>query len=493
MAELPQDHHCPWREEAERLGARVAALEPLQQQVVVLQEQLEKLTPHIFGKKSEKLPRVAASMPKPTAEEAYAKTQALRQANAEAKKELPQRQVQHVIAEVSRKCPKCGSRDLRPLGPGKESVVFEYIPPQVERQVHVQEALACRCGEGVLVAPGPDRVIDKCQYGPGFIANVIVQKCVDAIPLYRQGKALARTGVPINRTTLGDLFHTGSAVTQPLYERLLAVIAEQKLVLADETPMPVQAPKKTRRGYVWTFRAGKLVAFRFSPTRSGQTPVDVLGGTPGFLCVDGYTGYNAVTLPEGRRRVGCWAHVRRKFFDASAQTPEAKEMLDLILALYRVEHDVKERGIVGTAEHLALRRSQSVAALEAIRTWLQAQQPNHLPKSPLGEAIRYALGQWEALIEFVNDPELPLDNNLSENALRPVALGRKNYLFVGSDEAGENTAGLYSLIATCEANGINPQEYLADVLIRVQHHPASRIDELLPHRWGKLVQPVDAG
>ena len=209
----------------------------------------------------------------------------------------------------------------------------------------------------------------------------------------------------------------------------------------------------------------------------------MLGGTSGALVVDAYTGYNAVTVPKGRVRVGCWAHVRRRVYNALRSTPEARVGLDLILQLYRVEHDASEAGIVRTPAHRALRQQRSLPVLEKLHAWMVAETPRHLPKGPLGSALSYALKQWEALCRFASDEKLPLDNNRAEGALRKAALGRRNFLFVGHEAAGENLAGLYALVATCEANGVNPEGYLADVLLRVQTHPNARIDELLPHAW----------
>ncbi|RKG54590.1 IS66 family transposase, partial [Corallococcus sp. CA054B] len=242
---------------------------------------------------------------------------------------------------------------------------------------------------------------------------------------------------------------------------------------ADETPVRVLDVKKTRQGYLWTFltqtaQGEWLLGYRFSLGRASTTPKEVLGGTQGALVVDAYTGYNAVTLPEGRSRVGCWAHVRRRFFDALPTAPESREALDFILALYRVEAQARDAGRVRTDAHRELRQQQSLPVLTALRAWMEAQTPRHLPKGPMGQALSYALKQWDALTRFVSDARLPLDNNRSEAALRKAALGRKNFLFVGHEAAGENLAGLYALVATCEANGVNPETYLADVLLRVQ-------------------------
>ena len=407
-------------------------------------------------------------------------TLAERRAKREARSELPTEVVHHAVAAEKRHCPKCGSAKLKPLGEGKSTTIYEYVPAKLIRRIHVQETLACTCGEGVVTAEGAPKAIEQGQYGPGLIAHIVTAKCADAIPLYRQAKAFARSGIPINRTTLGDLFHACARATGPLSHRLLELIVREALVRADETTMRVlDAEKKgtTRRAWLWTFRTEKLVAYKFSPTRSGEVPMQVLGESQGYLQVDGYTGYNAVTAPLRRVRVGCWAHARRKFFEAQATAPEAREMLDLILGLYEIEHEAKPE------ERLARRREKSALVLDRIRDWLDEHRPKHPPKSPLGEAIRYANGQWEELTRFLEDARIPLDNNASERALRPAALGRKNYLFVGDDEAGENIAGLYSLVATCEENGVDPQAYLADVLTRLATHPQAELEQLLPHRW----------
>lgn len=250
------------------------------------------------------------------------------------------------------------------------------------------------------------------------------------------------------------------------------------------TPLQVQAPGKTRRAYMWTFLSGDRIGYRYSPSRSGQTPVDVLGGTSGTLVVDAYTGYNATCTPEQRERAGCLAHARRKFHDAQTSAPEAAaEAMALILAVYRVEHEAKRLDIVRSPAHRALRQTAGKEAMDKLHAWLLAQKPQHLPKSPMGQAIRYALGQWPALQVFLENPAVPIDNNASERALRIVALGRKNFLFVGHDVAGQNLAVLLSLVRSCETIGVNPQAYLTDVLMRVQDWPAARVEELLPENW----------
>lgn len=486
MATVSKTHDCEWRSQAEDLRGENASLH---ERLGTLEQQLEALQRHVFGKRSEKVTPVAEEVRRTKAPPPRDETLAKRRANREAREELPTEEIHHAVAPEKRQCPSCGSRDLKPLGEGKRTTLYDYVPAQLVRRVHVQETLACSCGSGVITADGAPKVVEKGHYGAGLLAHVVTAKCADSIPVHRQAKAFRRAGVPLNRTTLGDLFHATAGVAAPLSNRVLHHIAQQKVVNADETPMRVLDDGKTRRGYLWTFRTDELIGFRFSATRSGETPRSVLGGSKGYLVVDGYTGYNAVTVPEGRTRVACWAHARRKFFEAKQQAPQADEVLALILKLYQLEDAVRGAKIAGTAEHLDARTKMSGPVVAAIGAWLAREKPNHTPKSALGIAIRYAQGQWEPLTRFLEDADLPLDNNASERALRTAALGRKNYLFVGHDEAGENIAGLYSLVATCEANGVDPQAYLTDVLPRLSTHPQSRIDELLPHRWAP---PVDS-
>jgi transposase len=488
-----EDHRCEWRDKAEKLEAEVR---DLRGELTSMAGTLEKLQRHVFGKRSEKMPRVADAIRDPDRADAERiAAQQLRRENAEKKRQLVTRRIEHKVPEEQKVCPKCGGHDFSKLGDGKMTEEYELVPAMVERRLHVQEKLRCRCGETILAAPAPTKVFDKARFGPTFMAQVAVSKCADSLPLYRQAKAYRRSGVQVNDSTLGDLFHRTAELVEPLYDRLLKLIAGKEIVLADETTQRVQEKGKTRTAWLWSFIARdeverELIAYVFSRSRSGDTPIEVLGETKGKLVADAYSGYNKVTLPGGRERAGCLAHLRRRFFDAQSTAPDAaKKAMGFILDVYRVERAVLDADLLGTPEHLEMRQTKSKAAMDEFRAWLLDEQGRHPPRGPLGEAITYALGNWDALTLFLTDPHLPIDNNASERALRVAALGRKNFLFVGTDEAGENLAGLYSLIATCEANGVNPVAYLADVLLRVQTHPAGRIDDLLPHNWTPL-QPA---
>jgi transposase len=481
------EHRCEWRDRAEALDEE---LRELRGQLASMQGTIEKLQRHVFGRRSEKMPRISDEIRDAGGAEAAREAELeKRRENAAKKRALPTRRIEHKVPEEKKVCPKCGGHDFSPLGEGKVTELYELVPSRVERQLHVQEKLRCRCGETILTADTPPKVFDKTRFGPTFMAQVVVSKCADSIPLYRQAKAYRRVGVPVDDSTLGDLFHRTAETAAPLYTRLLELVPEIEIVLADETTMRVLAKKKTRTAWIWSFIARdqvdkEIIAYVYSKSRSGETPVRVLADTMGKLLVDGYSAYNKVTVPGGRERAGCLAHLRRKFFDAQSSAPDAaRKAMDFILEVYRVERAALDAEVLGTPEHLVMRQSRSKAVMAEFRAWLDAEQPRHLPNGPMGEAIKYATNQWDALTLFLTDAHLPVDNNASERALRICALGRKNFLFVGHDEAGENLAGLYSLIATCEVNGVNPVEYLADVLIRVQTHPASRIDDLLPHNW----------
>jgi transposase len=488
------DHRCAWRERAETLEVEIEKLRAEHaetvEQLTAVQSTIEKLQRHVFGKRSEKMPSVSKAIRDPARAEAE-RIEALqtRRENAEKKRQVVTRRIEHKVAEEKKVCPKCGGRDFTQIGDGRMTELYELIPALVERQLHIQEKLRCRCGETILTAEGPAKVFDKTRFGPNFMAQIAVSKCADSLPLYRQAKAYRRVGVQVDDSTLGDLFHRTAEIVNPLYERLLKLVSEKEIVLADETTQRVQAKGKTRTAWLWSFIGRdevdrELIAYVFAKSRSGETPVKVLGETQGKLVADAYSGYNKVTTPGHRERAGCLAHVRRRFFDAQSAAPEAaKQAMDFILDVYRVERAVLDADLLGTPEHLELRQTKSKALMDAFHAWLVAEQGRHPPRGAMAEAINYALGQWDELNLFLTDPHVPIDNNASERALRVAALGRKNFLFVGTDHAGENLAGLYSLIATCEVNGVNPVAYLADLLLRVQTHPASRIDELLPHRW----------
>lgn len=470
------DHDCVLQDIVADLANRLAKLE----------HENAQLKKAVLGSRSEKskMPRIKTGEP-PTPEE----RQKTRRERAAAKAQTPTVRVDHKVPDEERRCTVCGNTKLEPLGEGKKTSVWEFVPARFLRVEHVQEVLRCRCNGFIVTAPGAPKIVEKGRYGASFLAHLAVAKCADHTPIYRLEKAFQRQGIPIARSTMNELLHRASAILAPVWTRLLDVIRVRHVVAADETRLRIVRDKsgKTKNGFVWTFGArdddGALdVAYVFAEDRSGATPKTLLEGTKGVLLVDGYSGYNIVDEVSSRRRAACHAHLRRYFHEALPTAPVAREMLDLVAELYMAEHAADAQGLLGAAK-LEFRKARAGPVRARMRAWLQVQKKRHPPKSPIAAAIRYAENQWNELGVFLKDALVPLDNNGSERALRRVALGRKNYLFVHHGDAGVSLAGLYSLVATCEARGINPFEYLADVLTRVQDHPTSAIDELLPGAW----------
>jgi len=411
-----------------------------------------------------------------------------RRQNALKRASLPTEEVNHPVPDKDKRCPKCNGTRFKTLD-FETSTVFEYVPGRFVRRVHRREKVACSCGECILTAPAVPKLVPGGQYGFGFAAFLIVEKCADSIPIYRIEKRFQRLGIPVSRATMNDILHAAAERVGVLIERLRSRMRAIEIVLADETSMRLQ-DRKTR-GFVWVFHGrdeqsgGELVLYVFATDRSGETPKQILGGSQGTLVVDGYTGYNNVTDPEGRARGGCWCHLRRKIFEArQVEGDDADIGISKIRSIFLVEHEATGVGIVGTPDHLALRQEKGKPRVDEFFRWATETSAKVLPKSPLGEALGYAIRQRDRLELFLTDARVPIHNNASERRLRVVALGRKNYLFVGHPRAGRNIAGLYSLVGSCIANGVEPTEYLTDVLARVAIATTDdELDALLPDRW----------
>jgi transposase len=482
-------------ERDEQLTALVARVNQIEHKLALANRQ-------IVGPKSERMPTPEEEAKKregPAPPRGGHTNPKKRKENAEAMASLPTTIVPHPVPERERRCPHCGD-EIRPIGNGDKSIEYEWIPGRIERRIHVVEVGRCPCKLHYARGPAPTRVQEGCTYGPAFLAKLGVDKCADATPIYRVEKAMRRAGIPISRSTMNDLVLLAADICTPLWNAALAEVRVDPHVQADETSCRTQT--RTGRSFVWTFLSKLHTVYVFSSSRSGDTPKDILGGTKGSLTIDGYTGYNIVTDVDGRDRSGCWSHARRHLFDALSTAPEAREGLDIILDLFLVERKAQSRNIIGSPEHLELRRERSAPVLGRLLEWMKRMTPLFEPKSPMGEALRYLNNQWPRLIAFLDDPLVPIHNNASEAALRIVALMRKNSLFFGNERAGRRFMVLYSLIATCERHDINPEVYLADVLLQIQDHPKDRVAELLPHRWkehwgsgftvARIVTPGDA-
>ena len=400
--------------------------------------------------------------------------------------DLP-RQVE-TIAPRQEACPDCGGK-LRPLGEDI-SEILEYVPAHFKVIRTVRPKLSCACCSRIVQEPAPNRPIDKGLAGPALLAHVLVSKYADHLPLYRQSEIYAREGVEIDRSTMADWVGGASRTLRPLVEALKSYVLSAQKLHGDDVPVPVLEPGngKTKTGRLWTYvrddrpagsEAPSAVWFAYSPDRKGEHPVSHLKNYRGILQADGYAGFNKLYQTGAIVEAACWAHVRRKFFDLHQGhgSPVAKEALECIAQLYGIEKEIRGRSL---AERREVRQTRSRPWLEAMHLWLKATMSKLSRKSELAKAIHYALERWPALLVFLDDGRVEMDNNAAERALRAVAVGRKNYLFAGSDAGGERAAAIYSLIGSAKLNGIDPEAYMTTVLRRIADHPINRIAELLP-------------
>jgi len=410
---------------------------------------------------------------------------------------LPRQTQRHEPKESA--CPDCGGA-LSKLGEDV-SEMLEYVPASFFVVRHVRPKLSCTKCDHIVQVAAPTRPIERGVAGPGLLAHVLVSKYADHLPLYRQSEIYARHGVELERSTLADWVGGTSELLDPLVETLRRYVMAAGKVHADDTPVPVLAPGngKTKTGRLWTYvrddrpagdTAAPAVWFAYSPDRKGEHPEQHLRQFRGALQADAYAGFNQLYKEDGRiQEVACWAHVRRKFYDLQEAhaSPIASEALERIAALYAIEKEIRGRP---PDERQQVRTARARPLLQSLRDWFEVSLTKLSRKSDTTAAIRYALGLWEALTRYCDDGRLEIDNNAAERALRVVALGRKNYLFAGSDTGGERAASIYSLIGSAKLNGLDPEAYLRELLSRIADHPITRIEELLPWNVAANLPPV---
>ncbi len=393
-------------------------------------------------------------------------------------------------------CPDCGG-PLKPLGEDI-SELLEYVPSHFRVIRHIRPKQACGRCDRIVQAPAPPRPIARGLAGPGLLAHVLVSKYGDHTPLYRQSEIHARAGVELPRSTLADWVGEATALLRPLVAAVRRHVLSADKIHADDTPVPVLAPGKgsTRQGRLWAYvrddrPAGDptppAVWFAYSPDRQGRHPRHHLRGFRGALQADGYAGFNGLYETGSIVEVACWAHVRRQFYELhhAHASPLAAEALQRIGALYAIEAELRGQPAEVRAKG---RQARAGPQLDALHAWLEQTLRPISQKSALAEAIRYALTRWTALTRYRDDGRLEIDNNAAERSLRPVALGRKNFLFAGSDAGGERAAAMYTLIGTAKLNGRDPEAYLRTVLSQIADHPVNQIDELLP--WTLAAPPA---
>jgi len=392
-------------------------------------------------------------------------------------------------------CPCCGGA-MHVIGEDR-SERLDVIPAQYRVIVTRRPKYACRkCAGTVVQAAAPARLIEGGLPTEQLVADVVVHKYADHCPLYRQAQILERQGIAIDRATLAFWVGYASAELKPLWRRLHEVLLGAAKLFVDETRAPVLDPGRgrTKTGYFWALARDDrpwggpdppAVLYRYAPGRGAEHALALLQGFAGVLQTDGYAAYQGLTRRQGSAvtLAHCWAHVRRKFYDIAQGSPSpiAAEALRRIIVLYEIEAEIRGQS---AAVRRVVRQERSKLEVEALKAWLLQRLTEVSGKSVIAGAIRYALGLWDGLIRFLDDGRIEIDSNTVERSMRPIALNRKNALFAGSDQGGENWAMLASLIETCKLNSVNPQAWLPDVLTRlVNNWPNNRLDQLMPWAW----------
>ena len=469
-----------------------------------LRKIIRELQRHRFGRRAESLPPDQLQLGLEEAEQAVAADEAVAEAAAPtvraarvAKRRanrgaLPAHlpRIETVVDIADDSCPCC-SGPLHRIGEDV-SERLDVVPAQFRVLVVRRPKYACRaCTDGVAQAPAPARLIEGGLPTDATVAQVLVSKYADHLPLYRQAQIFARQGVNLDRSTLADWVGRAALLLEPVHGRLLDHLKASTKLFADETTAPVLDPGRgrTKTGQLWAYARDDrpwggtdppAVAYLYAPDRKAERPMAHLAGFAGVLQVDGYEGYRALTKGDGVKLAFCWAHVRRGFIDLATKgaSPIAAEILTRIAALYRIEGEIAGRS--AEARRLA-RAERSRPLLTALDLFLRDKLALISQKSTLAVAIRYATSRWAGLTLYVDDGRVEMDSNTVERSMRALALTRKNALFAGSDRGGSHWAVIASLVETCKLNGVDPQGYFADVISRiVGGHPQSQLDELLP-------------
>jgi transposase len=452
-------------------------------------EQLELLIGDLEEGQAESAQRIETARPAASSAPRRERSQPVRLPLPE---HLPRERVEHESACI---CPACGGTNLTRIGTD-EREVLEYVPSHFKAVVHCRPKMSCRDCQAIAQPPMPSLPIERGRPGPALLAHVLVSKYCDHLPLYRQSVIYAREGVELDRSTLCEWVGRMAVHLSPIAEAIAWHVREGPALHADDTPVPVLDPGrgKTKTGRLWVAVRDErpwgsavppAVFYRYSPDRKAEQAEALLKDCRGFLHADAYSGFNTLYRPDpltGHARlveVACWAHARRKLYEVHAATksPAAEELLERIGELFAVEDGIRGRP---PHERQAARVERSAPLLARMKTRFEETLARISRKSALAEALRYSLSRWDALTRYTTDGRLDICNNAAERAIRPLALGRKNWTFAGSDSGGERAAVMYTIIETAKLNGLDPEAYLRTLIARIADHPAKRIAELLP-------------
>jgi len=463
-----------------------------------LQHQLHGANRHRFGSTSESLDQLQLSLENEEIAVAAETTDAPEPEVSEPKnkpkrKPLPEHlERNEQVLTPGDNCSKCGG-NLKTLS---EDVTeeLEYVPGRFIVNRIIRPRMACSCCEAILQAPMPSRPIERGRPGPGLLAHVLVSKYCDHLPLYRQSQIYEREGIDLDRSTMADWVGKSTALLEPLADAIGKHVRQGEALFADDTPVKMLAPgnKRTKTARIWAYvrderpwdgQAPPGAWYQFTIDRKGEHPVRHLSEYKGWVHADGYAGFNGLFGKDKASEVACMAHIRRKFVDVqqSQGSAIAEEAIKRIAKLYGIEKEVRGSS---TAERVAVRQKKAKPIFDDLETWLHVQLPKISGKSPLAKAIRYALGRMPKTRPYLDNGFLELDNNTCERAMKPVAIGRKNWMFAGSERGGKAMAIAFTLIETAKLNNVDPQAWLTDVLSRIADHKINRIDELLP--WNYL-------
>jgi transposase len=472
-----------------------------------LRQIIKELQRHRFGRRAETLPEEQMLLGLEDVEQTAASDEATadQAAPAERTARTHRRRINRgalpahlprieVVVDIDDKACPCCEGELHRIGEDK-SERLDLVPAQFRVLVTRRPKYACRtCEDGIMQAPAPARLIEGGLPTEATIAQVLVSKYADHLPLYRQAQIYARQGIDLDRSTLADWVGHAAWHLRPLHERLLVKLRQRSKLFADETTVPVLDPGRgrTKTGQLWAYAADDRpwggadppgVAYVYAPDRKAERPIAHLADFKGILQVDGYAGYRKLAERGDVQLAFCWAHMRRNFYELATPGPApiAREALKHIAEFYAIEKDI--RGRSAEARRI-IRQQKSRPLADTFEQWLRTKLGLISQKGRLAEAIRYALSRWEGLTRFIDDGRIELDNNAVERSIRPIALNRKNALFAGSDGGAEHWAIIATLIETCKLNDVDPLAYLIDVLTRiVDGHPNSAIDQLLPSAY----------
>lgn len=456
----------------------------------------------LFGQVVDQLPLDEKRIEEETGEKLT--TRRVKNRHPHGRQQLPESleriEIEHDLDDKS--CPACGCERCR-IG-AEVSEQLEYFPASFKVLKHIRHKYACAKCEGdgenpnMEAAKKPPQPIDKGLPGPSLLAYVVTSKLGDHLPLYRLENIFARQKVRVARSTMGAWMAAAGELVKPLVALMASRVKQSRVIHTDDTTVPIQSPgeQQCRKGRVWCYlgdEANPYNVYDYTPSRKRDGPATWLAGYEGYLQADAYGGYDGIYHAQGVVEVACWAHARRKFYDAQdSDGKRAAEMLTLIGELYALERELQEacggawQELAREERHariVAARQESSVPILDKIKSWLDTEGEVVLPRSPMMTAITYAKNQWAALNVYVTQGFLHIDNNASERALKRVAIGRKNWLFAGHDAAAANHARLWSLIASAERHGLDPQRYLTCILAKIGQTPAAELAQFLPDTW----------